>query len=268
VAYFALKLSESETWRNQDERRYELERADAERVLEVLAAHLEVVTYGDAPPTTLVATIYFDTADQYYLLRAKSGGKTSSVKVRAREYMPISDDEERRVLDHAKHCYLERKERTGTIRDKYRIRVEKDELAPILAHKQDLPNGSELLQSEIKGRALLPSMISMYERRVWGSEGLRITLDERIRYYSPPPGAYEDLAAMAPSELGPPHAMGPKRILEVKHAAGQVQPAWLVTLLSELPEATGFSKFIDGMQRLQGSDKPNMRLTRPLHKLS
>jgi hypothetical protein len=111
-------------------------------------------------------------------------------------------------------------------------------------------------------------MISMYERRVWGREGLRITLDERIRYYRPPPGVYKQLKALAPDELGEPVAVGPKRILEVKHAAGQVQPAWLVTLLSELPEATGFSKFIDGMQKLEDSPESGMKLTRPVQNRS
>jgi SPX domain protein involved in polyphosphate accumulation len=261
-------LSESQTWRNQNERRYELERDAAERVLEALTAHLPVVTFGDAPATTLVSTLYFDTADQYYLLRAKSAGSLSAIKVRCREYLPVTDDEERRVLDHAQHCYLERKERTGIIRDKYRIRIAKDELAPILAHTQQLPPGAEVLQNEIGDRELLPAMISMYERRVWGNEGLRITLDERIRYYHPPPQPYEHFQALTPSALGPPDAAGPKRILEVKHAAGQEQAPWLVTLLSELPEATGFSKFIDGMGKLRSSVKREMKLTRPLYKLS
>jgi hypothetical protein len=262
------KLSESQTWRNQDERRYELEREDAERVLKELSANLAVVTYGGAPPTTLVATLYFDTQDKYYLRRAQEGGTVSSVKVRAREYLPVSDDDDRRVLGHAKHCYLERKERTGTIRNKYRIRVSKKDLSPILLRKQDLPDGAEVLKGEIDTRGLVPALISMYERRVWGSDGLRITFDERIRYYIPPPGVYKHLDALSPEDLGPPVATGPKRILEVKHDAGQDQPAWLVTLLSELPEATGFSKYLDGMGQLEESAKSGIKLTRPVHKLS
>ena len=253
MAYCLAKLSESQTWRNQDEHRYEPTQTDAARVIKTLTSNLPVVTYGDAPPTTLVATLYFDTEEHYYFQRAKSNGKLSSIKVRAREYLPLSDDSERRVLGQSAHCYLERKERTGTVRDKYRIRVEKDQLASLLQHQDDLPEGADLLQDELESRTLTPVMISMYERRVWGtggSEGLRITFDERIRYYRPPAGVYEDVTAMTPSALGPPGAKGPERILEVKHAAGEEQPAWLVTLLSELPEATGFSKFIDGMNKL------------------
>ena len=261
-------MSESQTWRNQDERRYELEREVAERVLKELTANLRVVTYGGAPPTTLVATLYFDTSDKYYLRRAQEGGSVSSIKVRAREYLPISDDDERRVLSHAKHCYLERKERTGTIRNKYRIRISKTELSPILLRKQKLPAGADLLKEEIEQRGLVPVLISMYERRVWGSEGLRVTFDERIRYYIPPPGVYKHLDALTPADLGPPVATGPKRILEVKHDAGLDQPEWLVTLLSELPEATGFSKFLDGMGQLEASADGGIKLTRPVHKLS
>ena len=108
-------LSESQTWRNQDERRYELERDSAERVLKELTANLKVVTYGGGPPTTLVATLYFDTADKYYVSRAQKGGTVSSIKVRAREYLPVSDDDERRVLSHAKHCYFGAFERITTV---------------------------------------------------------------------------------------------------------------------------------------------------------
>lgn len=261
-------LLESQTWRNQDERRYELERDVAERVLAKLAAHLPVVTYGDAPATTLVATLYFDTPDQYYLERARSAGKLSSIKVRAREYFPVSDDVERRVLEQAQHCYLERKERTGTIRDKTRVRIGKEDLAPIIEHIIDVPGTSAILREEIRNRSLVPAMISMYERRVWGNdEDLRITLDERIRYYRAPDRVYDGLTALQPSELGNPAAAGPKRILEVKHAASTSLPPWLATLLAELPEATGFSKFLDGMQKLEKSQRGHMNLTRPLYKL-
>jgi hypothetical protein len=259
---------ESQTWRNQDERRYELERDVAIRVLKELSAQLPLVTYQGASPTTLVATLYFDTPDQYYLKRAKKGGKVSSIKVRAREYIPVSDDAERRVLDNARHCYLERKERTGTIRDKDRVRIDKDDLAPIIEHMIEVPGGADILRDEIRNHSLTPAMISMYERRVWGSDNdLRITLDERIRYYRAPQRVYNGLSAMQPSELGTPSAAGPKRILEVKHAAGEALPPWLATLLAELPEATGFSKFLDGMKKLEQHQREAMNLTRPLYKL-
>lgn len=258
---------QSQAWRNQDERRYELERDVAERVLAELNAQLSVIIYDNQPATTLVATLYFDTPSQYYFERAKLG-KESSIKVRAREYFPISDDEERAILGQAEHCYLERKERRGTIRDKDRIRVHKSELAPIIEHISEISEDSAVLRNEIRNHSLLPAMISMYERRVWGSgDGLRVTLDERIRYHRPPDRVYGGISAMAPSQLGQPYAAGPKRILEVKQDAKTTRPPWLASLLAEVPEAQGFSKFLDGMRKLAQNQKEHLNLTRPLYKL-
>src|SRR5690606_3899085 len=116
-------------------------------VLAELARRVPAVCYEDAPPTTLVATIYFDSADGYFLGRANSQTGISSVKVRAREYLPISDDDERRVLSHSPDCYLERKERTGTIRQKDRLRIAKSDLASIIDNTMQVP--CQILQDEI-----------------------------------------------------------------------------------------------------------------------
>ena len=259
---------ESQTWRNEDERRYELEREVAEQVLVQLETHLPVLIYNSGPATSLVATAYFDTPDRKYLNLAKAGGTVSSIKVRAREYFPISDDEERRVLNQYSHCYLERKERTGTIRNKDRVRIDKSDLNPIIRHEKHVPGASQILSDEIRTNSLAPALVSMYERRVWGDgSDLRITLDERIRYYQPPIRMYDDISAMTPSELGWAIAPGPKRILEVKHAAEVPVPTWLSTVLAELPEATGFSKYLDGMKALDAGGHEGINLTRPLYKL-
>jgi hypothetical protein len=268
MPYFLTPLSETQTWRNQDERRYELQRDVAEEVLEQLGKNLPVMVYKDAPPTTLVATLYFDTADGYYLKRAKNGVGQSSIKVRAREYLPITNDQERTVLGHSDFCYLERKERLGTIRQKYRIKIAKGELAPIIAHTRDLPAECDLLRKEVRDRELQPAVISMYERRVWGQDDdLRVTLDERIRYYRPSRQPFQTASALSPAQLGSPGAIGPKRILEVKHSAQQPLPAWLATLVGQLPEATGFSKFLDGMAKLEDGRRGSASLTRPVYKL-
>ncbi|MCP4444257.1 MAG: VTC domain-containing protein [Myxococcales bacterium] len=266
VAYFEATLSETQTWRDQDERRYELSRDVATRVLAKLGEHLPVMVYGDAPQTTLVATMYFDTPDRHYLERAGGSGGVSSVKVRAREYLPITNDQARDVLGHSEFCYLERKERHGTIRQKYRIKISKSELAPIVERILDLPCECEELRDEIREHDLHPVVVSMYERRVWGrSDDLRVTLDERIRYYRPEGRPYQSVSALTPSELGHPHALGPKRILEVKHAAKQALPGWLATLVEELPEATGFSKFLDGMAKLKRGQRRRSSLTQPVY---
>lgn len=267
MAYLrAVKLSKTQTWRNQDERRYELSRDVAETVLPLLTRNLPIVRYGDAPATTLVVTLYFDTLDGYYLQRAQAGDGTSSVKIRAREYLPASDDAERRVLGHSTHCYLERKERTGTIRQKDRLQIEKRELAAIIEGSQQ--TSCQILQDEISSRKLVPAVISMYERQVWGSdEGLRVTFDERIRYYRPTGRPYQTLAALQPSELGEPAAIGPKRILEIKQASGTTPPEWLVETLAEMPEASGFSKFLDGMAGLHRRRRSLPSLTVPIYKL-
>ncbi len=262
-------MSETQTWRDQDERRYELTRDVAEEVLAKLGEQLPVMTYNDAPPTTLVATVYFDTPDRYYLERAKAANGTSSIKVRAREYMPVTDDDAREVLGFSEFCYLERKERTGTVRQKYRIRIAKSDLSNILEHMMDLPEECDLLRTEVRDHELEPVLISMYERRVWGrSDDLRITFDERIRYYRPQGHPFDQVGGMAPDQMGAPRAVGPKRILEVKHSAAVQLPAWLSELLATLPEASGFSKFLDGMAKIDGgSSRARTSLTRPVFKL-
>lgn len=258
-------MSDTEKWRDQRERRFELSRVDAEQVLVELGSNLPVVTYKDGPPTTLVATIYFDTKNGDYLTRAMSG-EGSIVKVRAREYFSVSDDDERKIVARLSECYLERKQRIGSIRNKERARISKAQLEPIIHHRVALPANCEFLRSEIEDRDLQPALISMYERRVWGHGQLRITLDERIRYYNPSDKVYGDtLDACSPDLLGAPTALGPKRLLEVKHSAQIATEAWLTTLLASLPEAVGFSKFIDGMTALKKGNRKSSSLTRPVN---
>jgi len=261
-------LSETQTWRNQDERRYELKRDVAEDVLVKLGAHLPVMRYDDTPPTTLVATLYFDTDDGFYLRQAAESGNGNSIKVRAREYLPVTNDPSRTVLGHSEFCYLERKQRIGTVRQKYRIKILKRDLGPIIDRVTSLPEECDLLASEVGNHELHPVLISMYERRVWGhNDDLRVTFDERIRYYRPDGHPYEKFDAMAPTYLGYPPAIGPKRILEVKHTVAQPLPEWLASLVGQLPEATGFSKFLDGMDQLENGTRVRPSLTRPVYKL-
>lgn len=261
-------MSITQTWRDQDERRYDLQRDVAERVLGILDESLPVFTFEDAPPTTLVATIYFDTPELYYLSRARQESDRISIKVRAREYIPVDDTDERQVLGHSPFCFLERKERVGTTRQKQRTRISKAELAAVIEHAMKLPDDCDQLRREVQERSLEPVLISMYERRVWGlGDELRVTLDERVRYYRPSANPYQSVSALTPNELGHPGAIGPKRILEVKRASGTVLPNWLAELTAELPEAKGFSKFLDGMEKLQRGRRRRASLTRPVYKL-
>ncbi|MBL4635068.1 MAG: VTC domain-containing protein [Kofleriaceae bacterium] len=267
-----LTLSDTEKWRDQRERRFELSRPDAQQVLTVLGANIPVVTYKGGPATTLVVTIYFDTANGHYLKRAQRGDG-SVIKVRAREYFSVSDDDQRKIIDRLSECYLEKKQRIGSIRNKERARISKAELGPIINHTVSLPENCEFLRDEIDEQDLQPALISMYERRVWGRGDLRVTLDERIRYYNPSDRVYGDtLAACSPDPcspglLGAPAALGPKRILEVKHSAQIATASWLTDLLSTLPEALGFSKFIDGMAALKQGNRTRSSLTRPVYSI-
>ena len=63
-------------------------------------------------------------------------------------------------------------------------------------------------------------------------------------------------------------AAGPKRILEIKHGADSLLPGWLAAMLARLPEAKGFSKYLDGMQALAKRHREDFSLTRPLKKLT
>lgn len=264
-------VTDSETWRDQRERRYHLGRDQALAILRVVAAELPAVTYHAGSQRTLIATTYLDSPARDYLRMVEESGGRVSLKVRVREYLPILDGAgtpDAPALVEMPTCHLERKERIGDLRAKQRVRLDKRQLGAVLRRQVTVrgePDVVAVLEAELAMRALEPVLVSVYERWVFGSDrgGLRITFDERLRFHAPPDGLYDAHAALTPGALGDA-LPGPARILEVKDAAGAAMPPWLETLLTGVPEVEGYSKFRDGMAALRGSGERGRPLTMPL----
>lgn len=263
-------MTRAQTWRDQEERRFHLPRRTAEEVLATLDEHLPAVVYTPGSVTTLVATTYLDTPGGRYYRAARAAGGARSLKLRIREYFPLGADERRAILARRDHCYLERKQREGDVRLKQRVTVAKNLVTAIVERRAQLEGAgpeAEALRHELATQSLVPVLVSVYERRVWGSDSgtdLRITFDERLRFYVPPPHLYDELDALDPAELGAPVGIGPKRILELKHARGAALPAWLETLTAPLPGSGAYSKFVDGMGQRRQSPRFLPALTEPV----
>jgi hypothetical protein len=262
-------LADTETWRDQSERRFQLGRDQARTMLATIARELPAVVYTEGSRRTLVVTTYFDSPTRDYLrMVVESGGRTS-VKVRLREYLPlVGDGDDAEIVAHPT-CHLERKERIGEVRQKHRIKLDKKLVGAVLRREVGLrgdPDVVSVLDAELALRALEPVLVSVYERWVFGSDrdGLRVTFDERLRFHVPPAGMYDDHAALTPEVLGPAMAPGPPRILELKDAAGRATPPWLAAMLRGVPDLESYSKFRDGMSILGSGKLGQARLTRPL----
>ncbi len=257
-------MRSTRTW-SQRERRYRPDRAGAKLVLATLARNLPAIVYRPGATINMVVTTYLDTIDRHYLGIADSSDGRRSVKLRIREYLASAAIGGRFWFDDS--CYFERKERTGEMRLKQRVQVAKSDVGAILSGRLRLDGSAEAtaIATELDALDLTPTLVSAYERRVFGYEpGLRVTYDERIAYHFPPGGLYDDAAALQPSLLGRPPARGPSRIIEIKYPADMALPDWLEEVLAAIPGADGFSKFRDGMHALADADGFPVSLTRPI----
>jgi hypothetical protein len=262
-------VGDSETWRDQRERRYQLGRDQAKKILAVIASELPAVTYVDGSQRTLVVTTYLDSPARDYLRMVEESGGRTSVKVRIREYLPLMDASDSGAFTTQPTCHLERKERIGEVRQKHRIKLDKRLVGPILRREVSLrgsPDVVSVLEAELALRMLEPVLVSVYERWVFGSDrhGLRVTFDERLRFHAPPPGLYDKHEALTPLVLGSSMAPGPPRILELKDAAETPVPGWLEKMLRGVPDVAGYSKFRDGMSSLRAGLPTSPRLTRSM----
>lgn len=251
----------AQTWKDQTERRYQLGRDQAARVLAAVTRALPRVVYTPGSERTLVVTTYLDTPERYYFQRATP---EQSIKLRVREYLAIMAGEEVVATDE---CFLERKQRDGAHRLKQRIHAAKAAITDIVEGLAPVPGSSPeaaALRAELAAHGARPAMVSAYERIVFGADdGLRVTFDERIGFYTPPAGLYRATHALSPDVLGDPHAAGPARVLEVKYPDADALPPWLAAALADVAESPTYSKFVNGMRALQSSSG-RVRLTNRL----
>ena len=259
-------MTAGRTW-SQHEQRYQLDRLTAERILHTISERLPRVVYAPEAIRSLVVTTYLDTQDGHYLRIANSSDGRRSIKLRIREYLA---EDRHGCLRYAPICFFERKERVNEQRLKHRVEVSKADIGGIVSLTTTIKGQSaeaRAIRTEQSSLVLAPVLVSVYERVVFGcEEGLRVTFDERLAYYAPPEGLYDNAPALSPDVLGRPLARGPSRILEIKYPLSDAMPRWLVELLEDLPQAHGFSKFRTGMasiRRPRNNSRP-VTLTRPL----
>ncbi|HEU5059289.1 MAG TPA: VTC domain-containing protein [Kofleriaceae bacterium] len=257
-------MARSETWRDQRERRYLVDPERVSEILTMLATRLPVVSYSPGSTRTFMVTTYLDSPERAYLSMVERSAGHLSLKVRVREYMPLTEangEPERLVVGPT--CFLERKERVGEMRVKQRIEVRKADVARVLRGEAALAGDRTVvsaLRAELDSRDLEPVLVSRYVRRVFGSDrGLRVTFDEKIGFHAPPEQLYDGVAALTPEVLGEPIGHGPDHILELKEPHSVDTPSWLVDVVEALEPADQFSKFRDGMRcltdwRATGSD--------------
>jgi len=195
--------------------------AAARLVWAIAAQHLR--PQSARGPFTYSRTTYFDTADLAYL-------RSPGHRLRVREYSTPTGIDAPPIAEPG--CYLELKRSAEGRRAKTRLALRPDQLAAALAAAHPTP--------------LTPWVTTWYRRQalVDGAGRLRLTLDDRLLLCRPRPfGAPFDELTDA-DEIAP----GPAFVLEYK--AWAAPPPWLTRALADLPEATGFSKFVLGMRAL------------------
>ncbi len=205
---------------------------DGEIAREIWAAasrHLRP-EHGDQGEVAYARTTYYDTPDLTYYRSCRGSVRR---RLRVREYGAPSHPDATPVLSD--RCFLELKMSTGDRRSKTRLAL----------HPSEVPGQL----SALTGAPLAPCVATWYRRRALVDETglLRITLDDRLLLCRPQPlgSAFNELTA---SDL---LGRGPAYVLEYKCCGAP--PAWLIDALGDLREATGFSKFVLGMNAIAAS---------------
>lgn len=209
----------------QRERKFLLEPTVAQAFWAVASRHLPAQPQDAARPYTFVRTGYFDTPDlEYY----RSCRGAVARRLRVREYAVMARPGG--VPELCAVCYLELKQSTRGERVKMRVPLRAADVAAQLGKLSDAP--------------LAPVVTTWYQRRALGDDGagLRVTLDQSIRFCAPIPVGTPIQSSEPPRVF----AAGPPCVLEVK--LWGAAPAWLASQLGPLTESLRFSKFTAGMQ--------------------
>lgn len=221
-----------------------LSRAQAQRLLERIADRAELEVHDPARPVELTWTTYLDTDDLRFFASSRSA---LARRVRIREYASAASPAA--VPLPAGVSFLELKESAAGRRRKVRYRADRAGIDAVLAAlaRGDPPDPRDATLVEIAralaGVALRPRVCTAYRRlSLAATADVRITLDEDVRFYRPPPPGSE--AAIAPAEALVGSAPGV--VVEVK-ARGAL-PGWVVGALDEIEPLPDFSKFRLGLE--------------------
>jgi len=249
----------------QNERRFLVDRAQAEAFVAAASPHLVREVYDPDRPLAYAKTLYYDTDDGRYF--ATASGPILR-RLRLRQYAAARTGSDVPVVTGP--AFLELKESRGASRAKVRLQAPVEVLGELIARRGEAPRDwrkrlqslrdYEVLRTCLEERPVMPRISTWYRRMSFSSDDgrVRITIDEGVAFSAPtsPTGLGE------PIEAGQAIEVMKERVLEVKHDGDA--PAWLREC-EGLYEPTGFSKFRRGMMLVVEPSVAHLtRLTAPL----
>jgi SPX domain protein involved in polyphosphate accumulation len=248
--------------------KYELDLEVAEELRRRVEPHLPCYEFRRGHPRTFITTVYFDT-DCFDLYRRASASYDDNLKIRVKEYYYLADEGcASGPRETFPYCFVEIKRRENGLVMKRRLRVPKRLLNRLISGEdvfaalvQEDPGAefddSRDVYAEIRRHLALysirPRSIIHYRRRVYqeNEDQLRITFDDQLKVFAPPPGLYESVESMCEQHLGEPTACIQKGILEIK-CQGE-HPVWLQQVMRSLLPGR-VSKFTTSMDSVSGQE--------------
>lgn len=265
--------------RERSETKYLIAPEDTAALIRQLALHLPAHRFnGDGAnrlpdPLHFVTTVYFDTDSRAHY-RAAANDLQHNVKLRAKEYYDLHPSlaevatDPRQIARIQPWVWFELKRREGSRTRKRRFRVPKQRLPEIFVAGQLVPEalaqpgeGLEADSNELReivryceslGETLSVSCIVNYRRLSFQDHacGLRITVDQGLSFFAPPPNPWSFEHPLVRSSLGVPSGALREAVLEVKRRAAS--PAWLAQVLARAGAPLPFSKFVAGSRAVHG----------------
>lgn len=246
----------------EHERKFVLNRLDAEHFLGIVGPRLALEVYDTGRPIAYTRTTYLDTEDQEYLRSCEEGPVAR--RLRIREYAAAPDLLAPPVLTGT--CVLEMKESAGPVRAKARFEAAPEIIAHVVAMHGELPRGADdvlermesltTIRKRLRDGQPIARLTTWYRRvsLVGENRRIRVTMDEGITFCPP-------VAIGRAGERAEPEKVagyGPGRVIEVKYRGDP--PAWLIEAMDGLGENENFSKFREGMRAVR---RATSRLDRP-----
>ena len=225
----------------EEERRYLVDRAVCDALLDALSGRLRPEIRHEAWPFAFVRTTYLDT-DAWDLLCSREGAARR--RVRLRQYGFAATEEAKPIFDGL--AFLELKRSLGRRRKKVRLQAHATDLAHLLETRLERPRALARrleglrpfwpILGDLREGVLRPRVTTLYRRTSFidAVGGVRVTVDEAIAAYRP---AALDLPLVEEQRFLA--VRGP--VIEVKYHPPC--PRWLRGQLASLPEVVDFSKF-------------------------
>ncbi len=245
------------------EEKYDMPIGAAAFVRNEVEQHLPLFEFRKGNRHTYITTVYFDNEKLDFYQKAKAY-YDDNLKIRVKEYYyqgPAGASSPWFVFDY---CFLEIKQRIQGLVVKRRFEMPKVLLGRLLRGEDiwdDLVasrSGMEfhgvidvyrefrwfLQRYQVNAKSIINYRRSVYQE---DEHELRITFDDEIAVFAPPPQLYEKTQSLARSFLGEPDRVFSHVIMEIKCQNGY--PEWLSRLLrTHAPKR--FSKFTSSLNVL------------------